>query len=226
MEAVDKTVVETTDKVGHDPVNQDDLVEKQAQDKSHVDRDKERALEDLKKIKAQNVELLEALKKKDEAIEESRLAKLKEQEKFQELAETWQQKAQDAEQKASGLEKSMIYAKKFDAVKTAALQAGIKKEAIDDLEMLDFGDVDIEYTSTGRVNVLGAGKFVENIKITRPHWFGKKGASVNPSEPGVVGSSSIKYADLLKAEEQAKKTGDYATYSALHKKYVQQLRNG
>lgn len=177
-----------------------------------------KALGDIAKHKARIAEL-------ETANEKARVDKLKESENWQGLAKEYETRATNAESENKTLKESMVYDKKYSAVKTLALQSGLRKEALNDLELIDLFDVAIETTSTGRINVLNVDKAVERIKASRPHWFGKRGAvNINPGEPGVVTTGEVKYNDLLKAEETAKKNGDYAPYEALHKKYLEQIR--
>lgn len=174
-----------------------------------------KALADLQKYKAKVQEL-------ETAREQDRINKLRESEKWKELAEEYRTKAEEFENKNKTLSQSMIFDKKYSAVKAAALAAGLRKEAISDLELIDLDGVDIETTSTGRVNVLNVEKAVEDIKATRPHWFGRKGSGINSTEPDVVSGGEIKYDDIVKAEEKAKKTGDYAPYKSLLMRFQEQ----
>lgn len=177
-----------------------------------------KALGDIAKHKAKIAEL-------ETANEKSRLDKLRESENWQTLASEETKRADTAEAKNKALSDSIQYDKKYSAVKTLAIQAGLRKEAINDLELIDLPEVQLETTSTGRINVLGAEKALERIKMSKPHWFNKRGTvNINPGEPGVVSGGEIKYNELLKAEETARKTGDYAPYESLHKKYLEQTR--
>ena len=93
------------------------------------------------------------------------------------------------------------------------MKSGIRPEAVDDLAMLSMNDVLVEHTSTGRVNVLGADRFIENLKQLRPHWFGKPALNVNSSVPGIKQGGVATIKDLLKMGDEASKTGDYTAYN-------------
>ena len=187
-------------------------VEPAVDDKAEVES---KALRDLQKYKGRVKEL-------EDAQEQSRISKMREKEQWQDLSSEWQQKAEKHEAENKTLKDSMVYDKKYSAVREFALKAGLRNEALRDLELIDFDDVEVEYTSTGRVNVLNAERAVERIKSSRPHWFGNRRTNVNSNEPEVVSGGQVSYNDVYKAEEQARKTGDYAPYKALLNKYKEQ----
>ena len=116
----------------------------------------------------------------------------------------------------------MVRDKKLSAVKALAVQMGLRKEAIADLEGLPLDDVAIETTSMGNVNVIGAETAVKNLKASRPHWFGQKAASVNSGTPEEVGSRQVTIKDVMAAEAKAKETGDYAPYQNTLRQYQNQ----
>jgi len=69
--------------------------------------------------------------------------------------------------------------KKMASIREFALKNNIRKEALDDLDMIDMSSVVVETTDQGRYNVLGADSFVEGLKAQKPHWF-------NDNTPPVV----------------------------------------
>ena len=191
-------------------------------DELKVDKEHERNLKEIMQLKTQTKELEAKLKAREEDADRSRLSKLKEQQKFQELAEEFRQKAEAAEQESKTLKQSVVTDKKFSAIKEAALKAGIRKEALDDLELLDFDGVEIEATTMGNWSVHGADQFIERAKVTRPHWFGKKGTRINSSDPEVGAAGKVTFKDVMKAEKVAEETGDFAPLNALTRRYQQQ----
>jgi len=176
-----------------------------------------KALSDLQKFKGQ-VKDLEA------AAETGRLDKLREKEQWQDLSKEWQDKAEASEKRAETLEHSMIFDKKYSAVRELAIKSGLRNEALRDLELISLDDVEIEVTSTGRINVLNADAAVSRIKNSRPHWFGRSGNTINANEPEVVSGREVMYNDVVKAEVLAKKTGDYGPYKTLLMKYRDKMR--
>lgn len=177
--------------------------------------DLDRALSDLHKFKNEANEVKGKLK----AFEEKALA---EKDDWKSLAERHKQEAEEANQKSERIQNSYIGEKKNTAVKEAALKLGMLPDAIGDLELLSLDGVVIETTSTGKVNVLGADGFVQNLKSLKPHWFGQTQVNtrVNPGVPGVKGEGkAITDSDLLKLSNEASKSGDYAPYKAALAKY-------
>ena len=159
-----------------------------------------KALGDLHKYKSRVKEL-------ETAAETGRLDKLREKEQWQDLSKEWQDKAEKSETRANDLEQGMIFDKKYSAVREIALRSGLRNEALRDLELVSLEDVEIEVTSTGRVNVLNADKAVERLKSSRPHWFGRRGkCNVNANEPEVVVSGKeVTYNDVVKSRRDCKK---------------------
>lgn len=107
----------------------------------------------------------------EKQLEGFKVERMKEKEDKQALAEYWQKKAEEATAQKDELMESFYQTKKMDAIKHAALKANIKQEALDDLDYLDATNVIIEKTDLGRVNVLGAEDFVNDLKKRKNHWF-------------------------------------------------------
>lgn len=179
--------------------------------------DHERALKDMHKYKAQTQELEEKLK-------QQALDKMKSNEEWQKIAEMKEREAQEATEKATTLQESLVFNKKYEAVKSLALSRGLRQEAVADLDLIGFEDVQIETTSTGRINVLGADKAVDRLKALRPHWFGSRASNVNSDTPEVVAGEKVTYDQIYKAEKKAKESGDYAPYKALLRQYQNQTQ--
>ena len=164
-------------------------------------------------------------KEADGQLATARETKLKENAQHQELADLYKKERDEARVDADSTKKAFIDGKRYGAVKDACLKAGLKPEALQDLELLDLSEVEIETTSAGKVNVLRAEAFAENLKRLRPHWHGAGQApTVNGNLPGVSQVDQITAVDLVKAEREAKKTGDKAAYHELHNRYQKQSR--
>lgn len=168
----------------------------------------ERTLSDLHKYKQQAKELAEKQKNLE-------LAQMREKQEWQKIAEVKEREAIEFREKYEAMQSAHVFDRKYSAVRDAALKAGIRAEAISDLELLPLNDVQIETTSTGRVNVLGVDDFIRKIKTTRPHWFGTSAARINSDTPEVVTGKKATYEDLIAAEKEAKKTGDYSNYKKM-----------
>lgn len=181
----------------------------------------DRVLSELHGFKNQAKELLDAKNKSEEE-------NLRANKQWKELAERHEKTAKDWQEKFSGLSQSVVKDKKISAVREAALKSGIRQEALQDLEMLELRDVQVETTSTGRINVLGAETAISNLKTLRPHWFGgSSGPGVNTNTPGVTGNGTpgtVTIQQVITAEKEAKKTGDSTAYIRLFKAYQAQQK--
>jgi hypothetical protein len=136
--------------------------------------DHERALNDLHKFKKQ-------AKENEEKLKQFELAKLKESENYKAISEIKDKELTEYKEKYETLSNHLVFNKKYDAVKTVAIKAGLLD--VNDLEGLDFSAIAIETTSTGNVNVLGVDSFVTNLKNKKPHWFDQKKTKVNSDSP-------------------------------------------
>jgi hypothetical protein len=210
---------ETNTETKENETNTTETAEKKETEVQTVSKeDHDRALKDLHKFKARAKEL-------EDAVKATHTKSMKEKEQWKELAELREKEAEDLKKEKTKIQESLIYDKKYSAVKEAALAAGIRKEAVTDLELLEFSEVQIETTSTGRINILGADKAVDRLKTLKPHWFGSKGAKINGDIPDVQTGGKITKTQVYEAESKAKKTGDYAPYKQILAKYSQQAKN-
>lgn len=170
----------------------------------------DRALADLHKYKSQAKDYEAKVK----TLEESTL---REKEDYKALAERYKADADSANDKYQRTVDSAIAKEKHVAVREAALKLGMRPEAMGDLDLFNLDGVVIETTSTGRMNVLGAEAFIQNLKSSRPYMFGQSTpTNVNSRVPGVVTESvkSVNESDLIKLQAQARKSGDWTPYQA------------
>jgi len=126
---------------------------------------------DMHRYKERNKQLEDELKAFQRAQEQAAIAQQEEQGRYKEVAEHWQKKAEENESKLNQFQSSWKEAEKMKAIREAAHEMGIRKEALSDLELLPTDSVIMEMTDQGRYNVLGAKDFVENLKASRGHWF-------------------------------------------------------
>jgi hypothetical protein len=164
-------------------------------------------LADLHKEKQARKDLEDKLKTKE-------TDDLKKSQQWQTLAELKEKENAELKEQLSTRDKAILSDRKHSAIKDAAIKAGIRKEALSDLELIDLDGVQVESTSTGRINVIGAELAVDRLKTLRPHWFGGNAPQVNLNGPGVVTSGALSLADLPKLEKDAKQSGDYTKYHA------------
>lgn len=182
--------------------------------------------EAFKRLQADFMKEKAERKRLADQLEEARISDLTKKQKWEEIAKIREQERDEYKQKHDGLIGSLVAEKKFGALKEAGLKAGIRQEALPDLELLDFDEVSVEHTSNGKILVTGATQAIANLKTLKPHWFSAKPATVNPQSPQTMnpppmqGTVSMKM--LLDAEAKYKKSGsnsDRDAYAALARQY-------
>lgn len=176
----------------------------------------QRVVEDMNRYKKAAIEFEQKVKAKE-------IDSLKAQNQWEQIAKLKEEEAREAKEAELRLREAIVFEKKYAAIREQAIQAGLRREAIPDLELVDFDDVTIETTSTGRINVLNADRAVQRLKTLKPHWFSATRPSVNATSPDVTTSGKISYDDLKKAEAEAKKSGNYANYRDLLFKFRAQM---
>lgn len=185
-----------------------------------IDEGNDRIKKDMLKYKQERDQLLQQM-------EEFKLKGHKEKEDWKTVAEHHEQKAKEYETKFSGLQSALINEKKFAALTIEAQKHGINPASLPDLELLDFPEISVETTSTGKILVSGQDRAIAKLKTLRPHWFSTNVPSVNPSTPNVgrPNSGAVTIADLNVAEAQYRKTkseSDKKAYFELIQKYKSQ----
>jgi len=175
--------------------------------------------------------LADATKHKAEAkkfqveLETKRVDEMKKANEWESLAKLREEKLTALEADNTRMKESFVNEKKFSAVKVLAVAAGLRKEALSDLDLLELNSVMLETTSTGKMNVLGAERFVESLKTSKPHWFAAPTApNVNTDGVTVVDSmvGPVTVEMIMAAEKESLKTGDKSKYHDLHNKYRKQ----
>jgi hypothetical protein len=127
-------------------------------------RGADRFKKDLGKLKDENRTLKQQLKERDEA-------KAKEENRWKDLYETTSKERDETSEKLSRTESTFKTTLKVNKIEQLALKAGLREDALDDLELMDFPEVEVEETDSGRYLVSGADKAIERLKKKKPHWF-------------------------------------------------------
>lgn len=159
-------------------------------------------------VRRENERLKEENQKFLSDMEQMKLKGHREKEDWKSVAEHHEQKAKDYETKYEGLKKGLINEKKTHALVVEAQKHGINPQSLPDLELLDFEEISVETTSSGKILVSGQDRAIARLKTMRPHWFTTPIPSVNTTSPnlGRPNSDIVTMADLTAAEEQWKKT--------------------
>ena len=126
--------------------------------------DHKRVLDDMHRFKKDLV----AEKSKISEIEKTRL---KEKEDYKTYAERLEEENQKLKQEKDGIFNSLETDRKFEAVRTAALKAGIREEALSLIDNMELTGVIAEKTDQGRMIVHGADDWVSQFKKQHSYAF-------------------------------------------------------
>lgn len=161
---------------------------------------------EFRKIQEELRKARDEVKHAKETLKNVDLEQMKAQERWKEISELREKEANEYKDKYEGLNKAVNTDKKMNAIRLAAQDAGIRREAVDDLELYDFPEVFIETTSTGRSQVIGAKEAIENLKVKKPFLFEKRSSSLNSGSPSVVSGGSITIEQVKQAQMEYSKT--------------------
>lgn len=177
----------------------------------------DKVMQDMHKYK-------KALREIEAGKKQAELQSLKEKQEWQKVAEIKEKEAMEAREQKEKLTKAVVTDKKMSAIREAAMKAGILDSALDDIELLNWNDVEVETTSSGRINVLGAEDGVKRLKTLKPHWFGKSTSKVNSKIPDVNQKSDVVTVEKLsKLRKEAMQSGDYSAYKPAFEAYQAQI---
>lgn len=133
--------------------------------------DHERALADLHKFKAEAKKNAEALQKLQNDLKNLKEQGLKSTSDYKTYAEALEQERDQLKTEKENLKSSIANTFKQIEVREAAKKLGLQERALPDLDLLKLDEVEVEFTTGGRVIVNGAAQAAEMLKKTRPHWF-------------------------------------------------------
>lgn len=172
--------------------------ETQAPEQTFTKSEVQKILEEAKayKVKVQEYEA----KMKQKEVEE-----LTANQRWKELAELKEREAMEVKEKAEKLKAAIVHKEKMSALKEAALAAGIRKESLPDLRLIDFPEVALQNGNEGEFSVSGADKAIQRLRALRPHWFSSSIPTVNSSSPVVTGDGGITFDDVKKAQAEYNK---------------------
>ena len=182
------------------------------------------ALKDVQKFKKAAQDALSELAKLQKQIKESEEQKLQTEQQYKTLYERTKAEKEEVQNKYDSLGRSLLVDRKMSAVKIAAQKAGIIDSAIEDLELLDLDGIEVETTSTGKVNVLGADEYIASLKAKRPYWFGGKTVQKVNSGGGstLETGQPITAAKIVELEREGKRKGDMTEYYKAYGLYQKQ----
>lgn len=177
---------------------------------------------DVTAITAKNRAMETQIADLQKKIDEQRTLDMKKNEEWQTLAEENETKYLAEQKKTATILESIKSDKRANAITKEAAKLGIREEALEDLDLIDFSsDILIEQTDTGRYNVIGAAKAAQKLKEMRPHWFDASAPKFDSTTPTTTSTGQPSIQDIRAAEAEAKKTGDSTKYRELLLRFKQ-----
>lgn len=157
----------------------------------------------LEATNAKIAELMATNEKLSKTMEQKEADQLASQNNFKQLYENSQVKIGELEESNIQKDNNISTYVKMSEIKKEALKAGIKAEAIDDLDFIDKGIVTVETTSSGNISVNGAKELIQSLKESKNHWFTEKGApNVNNANPEAGGSGELTVTEILALQKK------------------------
>lgn len=201
-----------------EPVPEPEITPEETVLKSQYTADKDKLLSEIHKYKAQLREITTASQSQKEQL-------LRDNKQYEELASMYKTQLDQSTEHSKQLQDAIVNDKKFSAVREAAVKAGLRPEAIADLELVALDKVQVEKSDTGRVTVMGVDSLVDNIKLSRPHWFGSSKTSIAGSMPNVSsGGGLVTKEEIVKLSLDAKRSGDYTAYEQKMRQFQKQSK--
>lgn len=133
--------------------------------------DHQRAINDMLKFKTQAQELAVRSQEYEAKLAQLEEDRLKATNDFKTMYEREKETRLNIEKEHKQFKEGYLFEQKFNAVRAAALKAGIRSEAEADLSLVKLDGVGLEATSSGRFLVHGADDYIEQLKKSKPHWF-------------------------------------------------------
>ena len=155
----------------------------------------------------------------EQRLKEFETRQLQEKENWQELYKREKVAREKAEQNTTSMKTKINTFLKGSAIKEHAIKSGIKDNYMDFLD-INSPIVEIESTSTGNVNVLGAQEYIDDFKARYPEAFGVGTAPTVNTSTGV----NTKVKQLTAAEIAQLQQTDPERYKAEIKKFQQRRK--
>lgn len=161
-------------------------------------------------LRAQNAQLNDQIKQLQTQLDGLQSKGLEDSKQWETLAKQRADKIKELETQLTNTNKSILDRDRFSAVKDACLKAGLRPDAVQDLDIVDLSPVQVEATNKGRTIVHGADDFAAKLKAARPYWFSDAPPNVNTSAPRLGPDGALKKIsldDVKAAEAEYKKSG-------------------
>lgn len=143
----------------------------------------------------------------EKKMKENELKELEKNNEWQRIAKMKEEEAEKFREETEKLKSAFVQKEKMNAIREAAIQAGLRKESVQDLRLIDFPEIKLETNNEGEFTVLGADKAVMRLKSLRPHWFQTQAPNVNTQTPSVTNSQgSLSWSEFKKIQDEYKRS--------------------
>lgn len=164
----------------------------------------EEVASDLQKRKARERELEQKLRDAEARENEQKLKALREKEDYKSMYETEKASREKFENELTSTRQSVIDSAKWNSASRELLAIGLDPATIRDVERLvDLDEIEVELTSTGRVNVLNAKEVAAKFKAKSPYYFQNTSKpNLNPTIPTVISPTTVTLEAVTAAEKE------------------------
>jgi hypothetical protein len=182
------------------------------------EEDHKNAIQDMLRFKAEAKKNAEALQKLNADLQRMKETGLKSQNDYKTYSEALEKERDSLKEETDRLKKSVADTFRQIEVREAAKKLGLQERALPDLDLLKYDEVEVEFTTNGRVLVNGAPQFAEMLKKTRPHWFTSgQAANINTGGKGNVAPEQLTASYMREIEKT-----DPKKYKELFPKFAKQ----
>lgn len=127
---------------------------------------------------------------------------LMEGKKYKQLFETRDKELQELRARQSEQANSVAKTFKLQAKREQALKAGIRDEALQDLEFFPDDELELRRSESGVLDVTGADRWVENLKTSKPYLFKSSNTpNIQGGRPSPL-TKTTKKVNLLQLERE------------------------
>lgn len=193
-----------------DPAGKGSTVSKAAFDKAMAE------LNDLKTKQTTYEEEKRALKEKE----------MRKNDDFKGLLKLREDEIKSLHDKNKNLTSGVVQREKMAKIREEASKQGLIPEALSDLNSLKWDHVVGAPDENEDLVFHGVSAAITSLKQTKPHWFKDATKNINPNLGKTIKGSGddgkITTDDVIKAEQEAKKSGDKSNYYKIHEAYRKQ----
>lgn len=189
--------------------------------------DHKRALDDMHKFKSAARESKERADKLQGELDAAKASSEQEKGNYKSLWESEKTAREEEKRNSERLKASVVRSERFRAVFPELKKAGLRDDAQNLIDKMDFDEIEVEATSNGRFLCHGTDLVVEKMRKEYPYAFEqKKAPKVNSSGGSSGGAGDGKQewtpAKLVELEGQCRRKGNMEPYKSAYAEYLKQ----